>query len=92
MNWNWYKYNIYTEWGIYNWGNRANTTIQKSKFRTKNAVKIYDNKTNTRIKIKSTELKSNLFVYSHAYILVKGTVAVCGQGPHTAATEVERHS
>ena len=99
MNWNWYKYNIYTEWGINNWGNGVNTTNQPSKFRTKTWKKINDNtcgtyNTNSRkfSKFKITMLKSNLYVYSHAYMLVKGTVAVVGQGPNMAATEADRNN
>ena len=50
-----------------------------SKFRTKNWVEINNDsrgtyKTNSQIKFKTTILKSSLFEYSDAYILVKETI------------------
>ena len=52
---------------------------QLSKFRTKYWVEINDESRrtyNSKIKFKTTMLKSSLCDYSDAYILVKGTVAV----------------
>ena len=37
-------------------------------------------------------LKSNLYVYSCAYMLVKGNVTVGGQGPNVAAIEADRNN
>ena len=57
------------------------TSNQPSKFRTKNWVEINDESrgtynVNSQIKFKITMLKSSLYDYSDAYILVKGTVTV----------------
>ena len=57
------------------------TSNQPSKFRTRNWVEINDESrgaynVNSQIKFKTTMLKSSLCDYSHAYILVKGTVSV----------------
>ena len=54
---------------------------QPSKFRTRNWVEINDESrgvynVNSQIKFKTTMLKSSLFVYNDAYILVKGTISV----------------
>ena len=54
-----------------------NTPNQPSIFRTKNWVEINDGfwgtyNVNSRIKLKTTMLKSSLCDYSEAYILVKG--------------------
>ena len=58
-----------------------NTLNQPSKFRTRNWVEINDESrgvynVNSQIKFKITMLKSSLCDYSHAYILVKGTISV----------------
>ena len=54
---------------------------QPSKFRTKNWVEINDesrgaNNAASQIKFKTAMLKSSLYDYSDAYILVKGTISV----------------
>ena len=54
---------------------------QLPKFRTKNWVEINDESggiysVNSQIKFKTAMLKSSLFDYSDAYILVKGTITV----------------
>ena len=54
---------------------------QPTKFETKNWVEINDESrraynVNSRIKFKTTMLKSSLCDYSDAYILVKGTISV----------------
>ena len=58
-----------------------NASNQPSKFRTSNWVEINDESratynVNSQIKFKTTMLKSSLCDYSHAYILVKGTITV----------------
>ena len=54
---------------------------QPSKFKTKNWVEVNDDSRGTynvngQIRFKTTTLKSSLYDYSDAYILVKGTVTV----------------
>ena len=66
-----------------------NETTQPSKFRTKNWVEInyqLDGTyiTNCQTKFKTTMLKSTLFNYSDAYILVKRTITVSRQGANEA--------
>ena len=61
-----------------------NMPDQPTKFRTKNWVEINDEKrgtynTNSQIKFKTSVLRSGLFDYSDAYILVKGTITVEAQ-------------
>ena len=58
-----------------------NASNQPSKFRTSNWVEINDESratynVNSQIKFKTAMLKSSLCDYSHAYILVKGTITV----------------
>ena len=70
-----------------------NASNQPSKFRTKNWVEISDESrgtynTNTRIKSKTTMLKSSLCNYSDAYILVKGKVTV----NNTAAADADANN
>ena len=57
------------------------TSYQPSKFRTRNWVEINDESrgaynVNSQIKFKTTILKSSLYDYSDAYILVNGTISV----------------
>ena len=59
----------------------GNTSNRPSKFRTKNWVEINDESrgeynVNSQIKFKTTMLKSSLFDYSDAYILVQGKITV----------------
>ena len=54
---------------------------QPSKFRTKNWVEINDESrgtysANSQIKFKTTMIKSSLYDYSDAYILVKGKITI----------------
>ena len=61
------------------------TSNQPSKFRTRNWVETNDESrgtynVNSRIKFKTTMLKSSLCDYSDAYILVKGTITINGRG------------
>ena len=57
-----------------------NTLNQPSKFRTRNWIEINDESrevyVNNQIKFKTTMLKSTLYDYSDAYILVKGTISI----------------
>ena len=57
---------------------------QPSKFRTRNWVKINDESrgtyTGNDIRFKTTMLRSNLWDYTYAYILVKGTITITGAG------------
>ena len=59
-----------------------NPSNQLSQFRTKNWVEINDEyrggyNVNSQIKFKNTMLKSSLYDYSDAYILVKGKNDSC---------------
>ena len=63
---------------------------QPSKFKTKNCVEINDESrgtynVNSQIKFKNTMLKSSLYDYSDAYILVKRKITVTGAGDDAAA-------
>ena len=61
---------------------------QPSKFRTKNWAEINDDSratyTGSDIKFKTTMLRSNLCDYADAYILVKGTMEITGEGDDDA--------
>ena len=66
-----------------------NTPNQPSKFRIKNRIEINNDthrryNTNSQIKFKTSMLKSSLCNYSDAYILVKGTITVFGEGAKKA--------
>ena len=64
------------------------TPKQPSKFRTKNWIEINDGEHgtfNTKIKLKTTMLKSSLCDFSNAYLLVKRTITVVGAGADDAA-------
>ena len=66
-----------------------NTPNQSSKFRIKNWVEINDDSrgtynTNSQCKFKNSMLKSNLYDFRDAYIIVKGTITVSNTA--TAAT------
>ena len=70
------------------------TSNQPSKFRTKNWVEINDESrgtynANSQIKFKTTMLKSSLCDYSDAYINVKGTIAITGEGADAAARQAD---
>ena len=61
-----------------------------SKFRTRNWVEInYESRgtynDDKQLKFKTTMLKSSLCDYSDAYILVKGTITITGDGNDAAA-------
>ena len=70
------------------------TSSQPSKFRTKNWVEISDESrgvynVNSQIKFKTTMLKSSFCDYSDAYILVKGTTTIAGEGDDAAARQAD---
>ena len=70
------------------------TSNQPSKFRTKNWVEINDESrgtynVNSQIKFKTTMLKSSLYYYSDAYILVKGRITITGAGTDAPARRVD---
>ena len=65
-----------------------------SKFRTRNWVEINDESrgaynVNSQIKFKTTMLKSSLCDYSDAYILVKETITIAGEGADAAARHAD---
>ena len=67
---------------------------QPSKFKTKNWVEINDESrgtynVNSRIKFKTTVLKSSLCDYSDAYIHVKGKITIVGEGDDAAARQAD---
>ena len=70
------------------------TSNQPSKFIIKNWVEINDESrgtynVNSKIKFKTTMLKSSLCDYSDAYILVKGTITINGTGADAAARQAD---
>ena len=69
---------------------------QPSKLRTKNWVEINDESrgayTSNDIKFKTTMLRSNLFDYADAYILVKGTITITGAGNDAAAKRLDERN
>ena len=67
----------------------GNTPNQPSKFKTKNWVEINDDSrgtynTNSKVKFKTSILKSSACGYNDAYIHVKGTIIVQDTGTATA--------
>ena len=68
-----------------------NASNQTSKFRTKNWVEINDKSrgkfTGNDIKFKTAMLRSNLCDYADAYILVKETIPITGEGDDAAARQ-----
>ena len=69
------------------------TLNQPSKFRTRNWVNINDESRGTYasndIKFKTTMLRSNLYDYADAYVLVKGTITITGNGNNAAARQAD---
>ena len=70
-----------------------NVSSRPSKFRTRNWIEVNDESrgiyTGNSINFKTTMLRSNLWNFSDAYILVKGTVTITGAGDNAAAREVD---
>ena len=73
-----------------------NASNQPSKFRTRNWVKINDQSrgtyTSNNIKFKTTRLRPNLCDYADAYILVKRTIAITGEGDNDAAKRLDERN
>ena len=71
-----------------------NASNQPSKFRTRNWVEINDESrgtyTGNSIKFKTTMLRSNLWDYADAYILVKGTITITGNRDDDAAKRADQ--
>ena len=67
-----------------------NKSNKPSKFTTKNWVEINDESRGTyQVKFKTIMLKSSLYDYSDAYILVKGTITIAGAGDDAAAKQAD---
>ena len=71
-----------------------NIPNQPTKLRTKIWIEINDDSrgtynTNSQIKFKTSMLKSSLFNYSDAYILVSGTITITGAGVDDAAKRLD---
>ena len=69
-----------------------NMLNQLPKFKTKNWIDIHDQSrgvynANSDIRFKIAMLKSSLYDYSDAYIVVKGRITITGAGGHTAARQ-----
>ena len=73
-----------------------NASNQPSKFTTKSLVKINDESkgtyTDADIKFKTTMLRSNLFDYADAYILVTGAITITGAGNDDAARQADERN
>ena len=70
------------------------TSNQPSKFRTRNWVEINDESrgaynVNSQIKFKITMLKSSLYDYTDAYILVKGKITIAGAGKNATSKQAD---
>ena len=69
---------------------------EPSKFRTRNWVEINDESrgtyTSNDIKFKTTILRSNLCDYTDAYILVKGTITITGDGDDDASKRLDERN
>ena len=71
-----------------------NASNQPSKFRINKWVEINDESrggftTGSDIKFKTTMLRSSLYDYTDAYILVKGTITITGAGDDVAARRAD---
>ena len=72
-----------------------NASDQPSRFRTINWVEMNDESrrtynVNSQIKFKTTMLKSSLFDYSDAYILIRGTVIVNSTAADANANNINK--
>ena len=71
-----------------------NASNKRSKFRTRNQVEINDESsgiyTGNDIKFKTTVLRSNLCNYADAYILVKRTTRITGDGDDDAKKPLDK--
>ena len=73
-----------------------NASNRPFKFRTRNWVEINNGSrvtyTSSDIKCKTTMLRSNLCDYADAYILVKGTITITGEGDDAATREADERN
>ena len=69
------------------------TSDNLSKFRTRNWVEINDesrgNYANSDIRFKTRMLRSNLCDYADSYILIKGTIAITGEGDNAGEMQAD---
>ena len=70
------------------------SSVEPSKFKTKNLVEINDESrgtynVNSQIKFKTTMLKFSLCDYSDAYIFVKGKLTIRGAGDDAATIQAD---
>ena len=67
-----------------------------SKFRTRNWVEINDESrgtyTSNDIKFETTMLRSSLYDYADAYVLLKGTITITGAGNDDAAKRLDERN
>ena len=75
----------------------GNLSNQPSKFRTKNWVEMNDESkesysANSDIRFKTTMLRPNLYDYTDAYILVKGTMTINGAVADDAAKRLDERN
>ena len=73
------------------------TSNELPMFRTKNWIKLNDQSrgeynANSGITFKTAMLKSSLGDYSDAYILVKGTITITGEGNNAVARQVDERN
>ena len=78
-------------------GVSLNALNQPSKFRTKNWVHINDESregytTGNYVKFKTTVLKPSLCDYVNAYILVKRTIKITGEGDNDAEKQADERN
>ena len=69
------------------------TSDNRSKFRTRNWIKINDesrgNYANSDIRFKTTMLRSNLCDYADSYIIVKGTITITEAGDNAGERQAD---
>ena len=71
-----------------------NTSNQSTEFRTKNQVEMNNDlrvtyNTNSQIKFRTLMLRSSIYDYSDAYILVSGTIAITGAWNNDTARQLD---
>ena len=71
-----------------------NTSNQSTEFRTKNRVEMNNDlrvtyNTNSQIKFRTLMLRSSIYDYSDAYILVSGTIAITGAWNNDTARQLD---
>ena len=74
----------------------TNGSSQASKLKTRNWIEINNELrgtyTGNSIKFKTTILRSNLYDYTHAYILAKGTIIITKAGDNAAARQADERN